>query len=178
MRRILTILPFYRRALGAEPRGGTDRAPLGRFAEGTMLSPWRRPGLSLLELLVVLAILGVLAALLLPTVVQSRQAADRLRCQNNLKQIGLALHNYHDGCGSFPPGFATDSYRYLTWMGRLLPFTEESALWQQTQWAYGITPMPWQEPPHPSNRALALYSCPSDPRMFVPAPMVDRKSTR
>jgi len=138
-----------------------------------MLSPWRRPGLSLLELLVVLAILGVLAALLLPTVVQSRQAADRLRCQNNLKQIGLALHNYHDGCGSFPPGFATDSYRYLTWMGRLLPFTEESALWQQTQWAYGITPMPWQEPPHPSNRALALYSCPSDPRMFVPAPMVE-----
>ena len=136
------------------------------------LSP-RRPGLTLLEVLVVLAILGTLAGLLLPAVAQSRRVADRLRCQNNLKQIGLALHNYHDTTSSFPPGLATDSYRYLTWMGRLLPFTEENALWQQTQSAYGVTPMPWQAPPHAGDRSLPLYSCPADYRMFLAAPTVE-----
>lgn len=138
------------------------------------MSPSRsRFGFSLLELLVVIAIFGVLATLLLPAVAQSRRAADRLRCQNNLKQIGLALHAYHDGCGSFPPAFAADSYRYLTWMGRLLPFTEQSGLWQETQLAYRVTPMPWQAPPHLGDRSLALYSCPSDPRLFQAVPTVE-----
>ena len=135
------------------------------------LSP-RRTGLTQLEVLVVLAILGTLAGLLLPAVVLTRRAADRLRCTNNLKQIGLALHNYHDATGSFPPGLATDSYRYLTWMGRLLPYTEQNDLWQQAQSAYGVTPMPWQAP-HPGDRALALYACPADPRMLLAPPTVD-----
>lgn len=138
-----------------------------------MFTPSRRPALSLLELIVVIAIFGTLAAILLPAVAQSRRAADRLHCRNNLKQIGLALHNYHDSVGSFPPGLATDSYRYLTWMGRLLPFTDENNLWQQTQMAYRVTPMPWQAPPHLANRSLPLYSCPADPRMFRAAPVVE-----
>ncbi len=97
----------------------------------------RRNGFTLIELLVVVAIIAILIALLLPAVQQAREASRRTQCRNNLKQIGLALHNYLDAQGFFPPSFCIDSGVALTgnngsWSihGRLLPYLEQGNLSQ------------------------------------------------
>jgi len=93
-------------------------------------------GFTLIELLVVIAIIAILIALLLPAVQQAREAARRSSCKNNLKQIGLALHNYHDTHLTFPPGMIDASSGQNAglagwgWMVFLLPFVEETNLYQ------------------------------------------------
>ncbi|MFI4874741.1 MAG: DUF1559 domain-containing protein, partial [Blastopirellula sp. JB062] len=96
--------------------------------------PMRR-GFTLVELLVVIAIIGVLIALLLPAVQQAREAVRRITCNNQIKQLGLALHNYHDTFLSFPPGnygmSGSGRYDGANWRVQVLPFIEQSALHDQ-----------------------------------------------
>ncbi|MBT5017958.1 MAG: DUF1559 domain-containing protein, partial [Planctomicrobium sp.] len=108
-------------------------------------------GFTLIELLVVIAIIAILIALLLPAVQQAREAARRTQCKNNLKQLGLALHNYHDTHGIFPNSM--DSYfpggvpsrsnpRNHSWMVMILPFIDQAPLYQSIDFSsqlYGQT---------------------------------------
>ncbi|WP_145260451.1 DUF1559 domain-containing protein [Calycomorphotria hydatis] len=98
----------------------------------------KRSGFTLIELLVVIAIIAILIALLLPAVQQAREAARRSQCKNNLKQIGLALHNYHDSYRMFAPGIVNqrndtdlngdDNFGCWSWTAYILPFVEQASL--------------------------------------------------
>jgi len=92
-----------------------------------------RRGFTLIELLVVIAIIGILIALLLPAVQQAREAARRSQCQNNLKQLGLALHNFHNSENAFPP--ADIAQRWASWVVFLMPYIDQANMYNN--WRLG-----------------------------------------
>jgi prepilin-type N-terminal cleavage/methylation domain-containing protein/prepilin-type processing-associated H-X9-DG protein len=127
----------------------------------------RRCGFTLIELLVVIAIIAILIGLLLPAVQKVREAAARAKCQNNLKQIGLAMHNYHSRMERFPPGFTSGAVAVdgdgtgpgWGWAAQLLPDLEQDNLARTITYTLDIT--------HSANatprvKPLAVFLCPSD----------------
>ena len=121
-----------------------------------MNRPHRPQGFTLVELLVVIAIIGILVALLLPAVQAAREAARRMQCTNNEKQIGLAFHNYHDTYKKFPPGSAGDSGRNTLGVGHdatalhrastLVRFLESGHVWRDAP-----HPTPYDNPGIPAG---------------------------
>ena len=132
------------------------------------LSLRRRRAFTLIELLVVIAIIAVLIALLLPAVQQAREAARRSQCINNQKQLGLALHNYHDTFNVFPPGWIgvqagishMEGQSGFAWASHLLPNLDQGPLYNQINFKASLL--------DPSNdiarkSVLGVFRCPSDP---------------
>ncbi len=141
-------------------RTNIPRCPANRY---------RLAGFTLIELLVVIAIIGVLVALLLPAVQQARAAARRTQCRNNLKQIGLALHQFHDTYGAFPPArIVQDGVRTLSsdgtttgmdepsWLIHILPHLEQSALYSN----WDLYKTFGQHPLNVRQTVVQTYLCP------------------
>ncbi len=129
-------------------------------------------GFTLLELLVVVAIIGVLVALLLPAVQQARESARRVQCRNHLKQLGLAIHNYLDVHQFLPPSFCYSQTAQFpirgSWSvhGRLLPYLEQTNAYQQVR-----LDVDWDDPINqatgiPQTR-IPVFACPSDPHSDI-----------
>lgn len=159
----------------------------------------RDSGFTLVELLVVIAIIGVLVGLLLPAVQAAREAARRMSCSNNFKQMGLAIHNYESAYKKLPmqaggtyldgnrggsgPGVPGNNRFRLSFLPALLPFMEQTALWEQISNPYNknvagavinpgynsMGPAPWGNSYRPWVTEVGTFRCPSDPGKGAPA---------
>lgn len=127
-----------------------------------------RQAFSLIELLVVIAIMVLLMALLLPAIQKVRAAADSMRCKNNLRQIGIACHHYHNDYGTFPPGgiewrpFGNTTKRQLAWSAFILPYIEQDNLSKRLDLTQA-----YDAPANASaaSQVVQIYLCPSSRRM-------------
>lgn len=126
-------------------------------------------GFTLIELLVVIAIIAILIALLLPAVQQAREAARRAQCVNNLKQLGIALHNYHDTHNVMPPGWIgvqsntpnMEGNSGFAWGAHLLPYIDQGPLYNRLNFSRECYDAAWNAPA--LSAVLASFRCPSDP---------------
>jgi prepilin-type N-terminal cleavage/methylation domain-containing protein/prepilin-type processing-associated H-X9-DG protein len=134
-----------------------------------------RAGFTLIELLVVIAIIGILVGLLLPAVQKVRESANRVKCQNNLKQLGLAVHNYHVTYEYLPtnwelypltPG-TNETYPEWSWLARILPFIEQDALYHQAN----IPNNSLAASAASCATVVKTFLCPADPSS--PAPIIE-----
>ncbi len=139
-----------------------------------------RRGFTLVELLVVIAIIGVMVGLLLPAVQAAREAARRMSCGNNFKQLGLGLHNYHAAYNRLPQqgggtngGGGTNNGLFLSILVPMLPFVEQQSLWEQISNPLGtypaMGPVQWDTAYAPWRTTVGTYRCPSDPTETAPA---------
>jgi prepilin-type N-terminal cleavage/methylation domain-containing protein len=130
-----------------------------------------RQGFTLVELLVVIGIIGVLVSLLLPAVQMAREAARKMSCQSNMRQIGVALHSYHQSLTSLPPGCiewrswnSPPTHRQYAWSAMLLPYLEQNNLHLLINWN---KPFDAPENSRAANTDLPIYLCPSEPNRML-----------
>jgi prepilin-type N-terminal cleavage/methylation domain-containing protein/prepilin-type processing-associated H-X9-DG protein len=126
-----------------------------------------RRGFTLIELLVVIAIIAILIGLLLPAVQKVREAASRMKCQNNLKQLAIACHSYNDGNGFMVPGTGNNGCCWGTWVIPLMPYFEQDALFKlYVNWGGNDSTGPrYSSAPNTTNvcnKRLSVLTCPSD----------------
>lgn len=140
-----------------------------RYARRNREDPLRiRSGFTLLEAIVVIAIIAILIGLLLPAVQKVREAAKRIQCRNNLKQLGLALHNHHDARESFPPGLFNSvwpltgpDHERRSGVAALFPYLEQAPLYERIEAQIRAGNYPWYAVG--SDARIAVLVCPADP---------------
>ncbi len=142
------------------PYAGPDAEHAGPTIEPSAPVPKRRWTITLIQVLALCAIIGVAVALLLPATRRARPAAFRAQCKNNLKYIGLALHNYHDVYHTFPPAYTVDANGkpLHSWRTLILPFLDQTELYQKIDLS-----KPWDDPANAEafKSPLNAFFCPS-----------------
>lgn len=152
------------------------------YRKSATRNPLRTKAFTLVELLVVITIIGILIALLLPAVQAAREAARRMQCSNNLKQIGLGLHNFATTYGYFPPGTKAETrwgssggpYQWTCYLHYILPYIEQENLYMGLHGPQFDVADPWEDPAGwplaGRNNSITAYLCPSD---FLGGSLVD-----